>query len=111
MLSDGYLDYLSAVQTAPYNSWANPCERLLSILNLGLQCVSTERTPCSEQMESTLRQCNSMSTIRDAAEKNDSLKTEVAKSLETVISLIENRFERLHLKENSFQTRKPANSS
>ena len=35
------LDYLAAVQTAPNNSWTNPCERLMSILNLGLQSVST----------------------------------------------------------------------
>ena len=28
--------YLVAVQTAPNNNWLNPCERLMSILNLGL---------------------------------------------------------------------------
>lgn len=30
------LDYLCAVRTAPYNSWRNPVERMMSILNLGL---------------------------------------------------------------------------
>ena len=33
------LDYLCACRTAPYNSWRNPAERIMSIINLGLQCV------------------------------------------------------------------------
>ena len=31
------LDYLCAGRTAPYHSWRNPVERVMSILNLGLQ--------------------------------------------------------------------------
>jgi hypothetical protein len=30
----GNFDFLCAVRTAPYNSWANPAERIMSILNL-----------------------------------------------------------------------------
>lgn len=33
------LDYLCACRTAPYHSWRNPVERVMSVLNLGLQCV------------------------------------------------------------------------
>lgn len=33
------LDFLCAARTAPYHSWRNPAERIMSIINLGLQCV------------------------------------------------------------------------
>lgn len=33
------LDVLIAARTAPCHSWANPVERVMSIVNLGLQCV------------------------------------------------------------------------
>lgn len=33
------LDVLIAARTAPNYSWANPVERIMSIINLGLQCV------------------------------------------------------------------------
>ena len=33
------LDYLCVGRTAPYHSWRNPVERIMSIINLGLQCV------------------------------------------------------------------------
>ena len=89
------LDYLVAVQTAPNNSWLNPCERLMSILNLGLQCVSTTRQKCSVEIETKLKSCNSMSAIRDAAESDWSLKDAVSTSLEPVISLVQSRFARL----------------
>ena len=33
------LDLLKALRTAPNNSWANPVERIMSIVNIGLQGV------------------------------------------------------------------------
>ena len=30
------LDFLAAVQTGPYNSWMNPCERLMSIFKFSI---------------------------------------------------------------------------
>ena len=33
------LDYLCAGRTAPYHSWRNPVERIMLVLNLGLQCI------------------------------------------------------------------------
>lgn len=97
------LDFLVAVQTAPNNSWINPCERLMSILNLGLQCVSTTREKASDDIEATLKSCNSMSAIRKEADSKSLLKEAVGASLAPVISLVENRFERLSLKENKFE--------
>ena len=37
------LDYLCAARTAPYHSFRNPAERIMSILNLGLQSVGLAR--------------------------------------------------------------------
>ncbi len=97
------LDFLVAVQTAPNNSWRNPCERLMSILNLGLQCVSTTRAGCSSEVETALKSYNFMAVIRSAAESNPSLKEAVVDSLAPVISLVQDRFRRLSLKDNRFK--------
>ena len=37
------LDYLCAARTAPHHSYRNSCERVMSILNLGLQSVGLAR--------------------------------------------------------------------
>ena len=34
------LDCLCVGRTAPYHSWKNPVEHMMSLLNLGLQCVA-----------------------------------------------------------------------
>jgi hypothetical protein len=91
------LDLLVAVQTAPNNSWLNPCERFMSILNLGLQCVSTTREKVSTEAEAILKSCNSIADIRKEADSKPLLKKAAADSLEPVISLIEERFRRLSL--------------
>ena len=50
------LDFLCAVRTPPHNSWKNPAERIMSILNLALQGVGiarakTARGPAPEMQE------------------------------------------------------------
>ncbi|PKY55204.1 hypothetical protein RhiirA4_474517 [Rhizophagus irregularis] len=47
----GDFDLLVAVRTAPQQSWANPAECIMSILNLGLQGVSLVRENMSDGME------------------------------------------------------------
>ena len=37
------LDVLIAERTAPSHSWANPIERVMSILNIGLQLIGVMR--------------------------------------------------------------------
>ena len=86
------MDLLVAVQTAPNNSWMNPCERLMSILNLGLQCVSTTRAKTSPETEAILKSCNSMADIRKEADSKPGLKKAAADSLAPVISLIEESY-------------------
>eukprot|EP00731_Ephydatia_muelleri_P010010 Em0005g596a len=45
------LDYLCAARTAPYHSYRNPMERIMSIVNLGLQAVALAREKMPEEME------------------------------------------------------------
>ncbi|XP_014677904.1 PREDICTED: uncharacterized protein LOC106817733 [Priapulus caudatus] len=45
------LDVLIAARTAPNHSWANPVERIMSIVNIGLQCVGVMRQKGSEESE------------------------------------------------------------
>ena len=44
-------DMLIALRTAPYHSWANPAERIMSIINLGLQGVAIMRDEMSSHLE------------------------------------------------------------
>ena len=37
------LDLVVAARTVPSHSWANPVERVMSTINLGLQCVGVMR--------------------------------------------------------------------
>lgn len=45
------LDYLCAGRTAPYHSWRNPVERIMAVINLGLQCVALARDEMPEEYE------------------------------------------------------------
>ena len=43
------LDYLCAACTVPFHSWWNPVERIMSIVNLGLQAVGLARKEMDEK--------------------------------------------------------------
>lgn len=60
------LDLLVAGRTAPSHSWANPVERVMSVVNLGLQCVGVMRAKMSNEFEKVLAGCNNMKEIRAA---------------------------------------------
>uniref|UniRef100_U9SFI0 Uncharacterized protein n=1 Tax=Rhizophagus irregularis (strain DAOM 181602 / DAOM 197198 / MUCL 43194) TaxID=747089 RepID=U9SFI0_RHIID len=70
------LNYLVAVRTPPGHSWKNPVERIMSILNLGLQCM---------------------------AEKTPSLKEGLKQNLNPMITLLNDVFEQLQLKDENFK--------
>ena len=63
-----------AVRTPPYASWKDPAERIMSILNIGLQAVGLMRSeiPRSDNndIESGLKKRKSMKDIRAYAEKD-----------------------------------------
>ena len=98
------LDLLIHVRCAPGQSWVNPAERIMSILNLGLQNVSLQREKGSESTEQILKQCGSMADIRSKVD----LKPDCLDLLEPVQSIIRNRFSRLKLKDEPIQTVDPS---
>lgn len=56
------------------HSWTNPAERIMSILNIGLQSVSLERKEAGREIEMLLKGCNSMSNIREKCSSNATLR-------------------------------------
>ena len=54
------LDFLVACRTAPNHSWKNPVERVMSLLNIGLQCVGIMRSKISDETEEKIKNCNSL---------------------------------------------------
>ena len=59
------LDYLCVGRTAPYHSWHNPVERIMSILNLSLQCVGLARAEMSEEFEIEVEKSKTLSDLRN----------------------------------------------
>ena len=82
------LDFLIAAQCAPGHSYVNPAERIMSILNLGLQNVATERSPCKNaDIEKKLNSCNSMKEIRELADRDENVKNGWLESVSEVIQI------------------------
>jgi hypothetical protein len=48
------LDMLVALRTAPSNSWANPVERIMSIVNTGLQGIGLMRQKMGDNFEKAI---------------------------------------------------------
>ncbi|GBC12012.2 hypothetical protein GLOIN_2v1791831 [Rhizophagus irregularis DAOM 181602=DAOM 197198] len=75
---------LIAVHTAPHHSWTNPAERIMSILNLGLQNVAIMRNTMSDESEALFDKADTLDEIH-------------------VQSLLHSRSERLVLKDQYFK--------
>jgi hypothetical protein len=86
------LNYLVAVRTPPGHFWKNPVERIMFILNLGLQCVGLMRQEMTKELEEIMSKCNSMNDIRKAAENTLILKKELKESLNPTIDLLNDIF-------------------
>ena len=67
------LDFLCACCTAPCHSWRNPVERIMSIINLGMQCVGLMIKEVGKEWEGLLTKCNSLTQLRQAAKKTPAL--------------------------------------
>ena len=91
------LDFLCAIRTPPYNSWKNPAERIMPLLNLALQGAGMARRETA--FEDQLKSCNNMKQIRLLAEQVPGLKDAIADSLETPKTLLYSLFRRLKLKD------------
>ena len=104
----GNFDFLTAVRTAPYHSWANPAERIMSILNLALQGVALKREDMSELLEQAFEKLKTLSEIREGAISNLHLKEELIKSIKITQEFLENRTSRLSLHDLKFKIASPA---
>lgn len=61
---------LLAINTCPGNSWSNPTERIMSILNVGLYGVSLAREEMPAESEKLIKAYSTMKEIRAADGKN-----------------------------------------
>ena len=91
------LDMLITVRCAPVQSYINPAERVMSILNYGLQNVATERKKMDEKTEALLICCNSSNQIREKARDHPFLVEKWKSSVSPVRELLGDRFRRLSL--------------
>jgi hypothetical protein len=98
------LDYFVAVRTPPQHSWKNPVERIMSVLNLGLQSVGLMRTEMDSESEKLLSKCGTMKEIRKVAKENSTLKGDLTTSLQAPINLVRSVFSRQFLKDEPFET-------
>ena len=96
------------VNPCPGNSWANPTERIMSVLNLALNGVSLSREEMSKEKEELIKTPTNMKEMRTAAEKNPDVKAVINDSLQKPLSILNNRFSRLPLKGSQFQILPPA---
>ena len=94
----GDYDMLLACRTPPCNSWKNPAERIMSILNIGFQSVGLMRTPSDDEMEKILSSASSVGHVREIAEKNPGIVDYVKGSVQPVKDLLNNVVNRLKWK-------------
>jgi len=102
---------LIAMRTAPHHSWTNPAERIMSILNLGLQGVALVRDAMSLESETAFAKLDTLDEIRNAAKANENLQNDLREYITRVQELLEKRTERLVLHDEPFQCYSPANKT
>ena len=83
----------------PPDSFINPVERIMSLLNLVLQGVALERSLMSQECENLIKSCSSMAEIRELEHKNSGLQSAYVSSVKSAIDLVISRFNCLSLKE------------
>ena len=100
------LDILDVGRCAPNQSYINPAERCMSLLNLGLQGLATERDYVGD-FEKIIKSCSSMKSLREKANQQQGLKEIYLESLNAPINVIESAFSLLELKEKQIKLFKP----
>jgi hypothetical protein len=64
------LDTMVVMRSAPTHSWANPMERAMSVLNLGLQGVALARcVEMEKDCEDIFKKCKGMKASRNVADE------------------------------------------
>ena len=102
------LDYLIAVRTCPYQSYKNPVERVMSLVNLALQSVGMMRAQMPDDMERLIKSANSMKTVREAADKASGLKDALLQSVQPTKDLLCEFLQRVPLHGKKFKSQPAA---
>ena len=105
------LDYLCAARTAPYNSYQNPVERVMAVVNLGLQAVALAREKMSDEMEKEAERCNTLKALCAVAEQKPEFKDNAMDSIAPVKILLTDIVKCLELKKKKFQVFSAASQS
>ena len=90
-------------RTAANLSYRNPVEIVHSIANLGLQSIGLMRKPMSKNLEKLMHNTNSNDEIRRLYDAKESLRKELAESLDQPKRLLEHVFKSLVLKGKQFE--------
>lgn len=64
----GDFDIMNVGRCAPHQSYMNPAERCMSLLNIGLQGLSLDRDGAGEY-EAAIKSCSSVNALQQAAKK------------------------------------------
>ncbi|KAI8487989.1 hypothetical protein Bbelb_344370 [Branchiostoma belcheri] len=86
----------------------NPVERMMSVINLGLQAIGVMRKKMTPDMERLFHSVNTMKEARAVAEKRPGLKQAIVESTEQVRGMINTLLQRLSLKKEAFSCVEPA---
>ena len=62
------LDILISGRTAPHHSWYHPVERMMSIMNLGLQCISIMWTEGKDEFKQGIKNANNLQQLQEYAD-------------------------------------------
>ncbi|CAG8577073.1 6206_t:CDS:10 [Gigaspora margarita] len=84
----GDFDLLVAVYTASNHSWANPAERIMSTLNLGLQGVALKHDLMSLESKNLFGTASSLVDICKKAKESNKLESELKESITKAITEI-----------------------
>jgi len=68
------LDLYVATRCAPGQTWTNPAERVVSILNIGLHNCALTREKGSDELEKKLKSCTSMAAVREIGQTDPDVK-------------------------------------
>lgn len=105
------LSYVVAGRCAPCQSYMDPVERVMSLLNLGLQSVGVMRQEMASGYEQQIKSLNCMSEIRDRATKSNQLYDKIVESIKPVIDLLGSTLCRLSWKEKPLKIQEAASST
>ena len=95
------LDFLCVARTPPCHSWRNPVERIMSTLNLGLQCIGLMREKMDDDFQ-TEAKCNNLKALRAVASRKPDFSSTVHDSVSHTKVLLTQIIQCLKLKGENF---------